>query len=105
MHNDHPPLIFMLEKGSGSLPTLMPDWDLIEARNLAIPVKYKTECGQPSDCIVALLMHCHHVDGLSLMLSRLICLKDRVKWFFTTDTDSKAEKIDKVCQDILTVAR
>ena len=38
----------MLEKGSGALPTLMPDWDQIEAHNLAIPVQDKTKSGQPS---------------------------------------------------------
>jgi hypothetical protein len=100
MDNPADSLLFRLGAGTGSLATLMPDWEALEQssllRELGGRQPQPDRIGDAKPSLVCLL-HCFHPDGLQMLLAGLRGKVDPSAYFFTTDSGAKAKRIELHC--------
>jgi hypothetical protein len=90
-----------LEAGAGNLPTLQPDWDLVEPRMHSASIPSHLDSSEIDSPRTAVMIHAYYEEGLNALLSRMRQIVWPASFFFTTDTIDKARRIRELAIDSL----
>ncbi len=95
-------LLFRLGAGTGSLATLMPDWEALEHSSLPqdLSGRQALRIGTDKSSSIGLL-HCFHPESLPMLLEGLRGKVDPSAYAFTTDSGAKAQRIEAIARSIL----